>query len=118
MGHTFEKIVKDFAKKKIRVWFVFDRSGLIKEVGIEWFHESCHDAVQHCLAYDNSHVDENIHQFENIETKKEPLTVGPLSEKNEGLVGLLLSAAVEEHRNQEQEDFNDETGKEMKSPTK
>jgi len=100
---TFQKIHRDFARLKVRVcfasvgnrvWPVFDKSGLTDKVGIEWFHESCHDAVQHCLAYDNSHIDEEMHLNDNIETKKEALTVGSIAKK-ESLVGLLLSAEIE-----------------------
>eukprot|EP00494_Astrolonche_serrata_P025163 UN25424 len=96
---TFEKIYKDFRKRKIRVcfasvgnrvWPVFDKSGLIQLVGLEWFHESCHDAVQHCLAYDNSHIDTDEHHQDNIETQNKPLTHGPLSQK-ESLVEMQMS---------------------------
>lgn len=96
---TLGKICKDFSRKNIkvcfasvgnRVWPVADHSGLVKQVGVEWFHDSCHDAVQHCLAFDNSHIDGQKHHTENIETKQEPLTVGPLAQQ-ESLVSIKMS---------------------------
>jgi hypothetical protein len=62
-----------FAQVGNRVWKTFHKSGFVKKIGEEWFHDSCHDAVQHCLAYDSSHIADH-HHFDNIEKAMTPLT--------------------------------------------
>lgn len=80
--HALEDVHKGLAKKGVklvfaqvgnRVWKTFHRSGFVHEIGEEWFHDSCHDAVQHCLAYDSSHIEDH-HHFDNIEKAMAPLT--------------------------------------------
>jgi len=80
--HALEDVNKCLFKKGIRlvfaqvgnrVWKTFHRSGFVGKIGEEWFHDSCHDAVQHCLAYDSSHIEDH-HHYDNIEKSMTPLT--------------------------------------------
>jgi len=58
-----------FAQVGNRTWRTMNRCGFVDEVGQTWFHDSCHDAVQHCLSHDSSHITQD-HHFENLEKKK------------------------------------------------
>jgi len=80
--HALEEVQRNLLKKGIRlvfaqvgnrVWKTFHSSGFVEEIGAEWFHDSCHDAVQHCLAWDSSHIEEQ-HHYDNIEKTMTPLT--------------------------------------------
>jgi len=82
--HALEDVNRTLLKKEVpiqlvfaqvgnRVWKTFHRSGFVNKIGEEWFHDSCHDAVQHCLAYDSSHISDQ-HHYDNIEKSMTPLT--------------------------------------------
>merc|ERR1712156_779041 len=80
--HSLEEVQRNLLKKGIRlvfaqvgnrVWKTFHSSGFVEEIGAEWFHDSCHDAVQHCLAWDSSHIEEQ-HHYDNIEKTMTPFT--------------------------------------------
>jgi len=82
-AHEFQKLVYDMAKMNIRVcfsgvgnrvWRTFNDAGLVEEVGASWFHETSHDAVSHCLAFDNSHIEEHTHFEKGFEHHLQPLT--------------------------------------------
>lgn len=80
--HDLEDVHKQLQKKDIqlafaqvgnRAWKTMKKFGFVDKIGDEWFHDSCHDAVQYCLAYDSSHITDN-HHFDNLEKKMAPLT--------------------------------------------
>merc|ERR1712173_131 len=73
--HALEDVHKDLLKRNIRLvfaqvgnraWKTMQLDGFVDKIGDEWFHDSCHDAVQHCLAYDSSHITDD-HHYENLE---------------------------------------------------
>lgn len=75
--HAIEEICADLRKKGLqvafaqvgnRVWRTMETSGFVKHIGEKWFHETCHDAVQHCLSVDSSHITDE-HHFNNFEKK-------------------------------------------------
>jgi len=81
--HALEDVHKDLLKRNVRlafaqvgnrVWKTMSEFGFVDHIGDEWFHDSCHDAVQHCLAYDSSHITDD-HHFENLEKALAPLTL-------------------------------------------
>jgi len=76
--HALEDVHKELHKRGIRLcfaqvgnrtWRTMQACGFVREIGSKWFHDSCHDAVVHCLSYDSSHITKE-HHFENIEKKK------------------------------------------------
>jgi len=80
--HALEEIHEDLEKRGIilcfaqvgnRTWRTMNRCGFVKEIGPTWFHDSCHDAVQHCLSWDSSHIEERHHSH-NLEKEKMRLT--------------------------------------------
>jgi len=84
--HALEDVNRDLRKQGIRlvfaqvgnrVWKTLCLSGFTEKIGPEWFHDSCHDAVQHCLAFDSSHVKDE-HHYDNLEK-----TLVPLTEENQ-----------------------------------
>jgi len=79
--HALEEIVQDlknlgkqvaFAQIGNRVWKTMETAQFAAHVGEEWFHETCHDAVQHCLAHDSSHITDEHHynNFEKLDSKR------------------------------------------------
>merc|ERR1712048_814422 len=82
--HHIKQLVKDMGHRNIRVcfanvgnrvWQTFDADGLVDLVGEEWFHETCHDAVNHCLAWDSTHIDQESHFVKDHELLGLPLTL-------------------------------------------
>jgi len=80
--HALEEINEDLHKRGVRLcfaqvgnrtWRTMNRCGFVKEIGPTWFHDSCHDAVQHCLSWDSSHIEEKHHSH-NLEKEKMRLT--------------------------------------------
>jgi len=75
--HSMEEICSDlrgkglqvaFAQVGNRVWKTMEISGFVEHVGEKWFHDTCHDAVQHCLAHDSSHITDE-HHYNNFEKR-------------------------------------------------
>jgi len=75
--HSLEEVCSDLKNKGLqvafaqvgnRVWKTMEISGFVKHIGEEWFHETCHDAVQHCLAHDSTHITDE-HHYNNFEKK-------------------------------------------------
>lgn len=78
-----ESLIKDFHQEDIkvcfsnvgnRVWRTLQLAGTVELLGEEWFHETCHDAVNHCLAFDDSHIDDELHFGEDTERTGAALT--------------------------------------------
>jgi len=76
--HALEQLQQDlerhslklcFAQVGNRVWKTMEKGGFVEHIGETWFHETCHDAVQHCLAHDSSHITDE-HHFNNFEKKE------------------------------------------------
>lgn len=73
--HQIEDIIKDFENRNIqvafaqignRVWKTLVKADVVKHIGEEWFHDTCHDAVQHCLSIDDTHITDE-HHYKNLE---------------------------------------------------